>query len=533
MAKFSKDKWIESLCDRFGKLKAARGNWENYWSSLAPFVIPAEDEIHTYLNRTIGAEKNLRMYDSSAMHFNELLASAMHSMLTNAATMWFEITSGDPEIDKDEEARKHLQVVVQILHNIINNSNFHVEVHPYYLGLGSFGTSFLHCVEDDEDVVRFKNRHIFGAIIDTNDRGLVDTAFIPYKMTFRNVLNAFGEDALSKDQLKRMKDNMEEETTILLAILPRRHRDRRRKDAKNMPYATLYIWEEEKVLLKESGNQEQPFACSRWSVASEEKHGRSPAMKTLPDNRMLQQVMKTTIRGAQKMVDPPLMQPDDSFITPNTQPGGLNTFRAGTEDFIRPLLTGGNPNLGLDIMSDLRNRIKQGFYIDQLQLPQGPQKTATEVNALLQEQLKLFGPILGRQEHEFLSPIINRVLGIAKRKGLLPDPPEILAKANLTVRFSSQVAKAQRLAEIQSIDQFMMSVANVAQFKPGAIDYIDESEYVKIASIAYNAPPSLLKSKKDVEAEQKALAEQQQQQQQLDQAQQGATIAKDMAQTGG
>lgn len=527
------DKWIEELCSRYGMLKSKRGNWENYWEDLAKFTIPAEDEVHTFLNRTKGAENNLRMYDSTAMHYNELLASALHSMLTNAATSWFELTTGNPKIDKDEEARKHLQSVVEIIHGIINNSNFHVEVHPYYLGLGSFGTSFIHCVEDDEDIIRFKHRQIFGAIVDTNHKGLIDTAFIPYKMTYRNMVDQFGDKMLSADQKRKVKEKPDEETTIVMAILPRRHRDSKKKDAKNMPFATLYIWEEEKMLLKESGNQEQPFASSRWSVATEEIYGRSPSMKTLPDIRMLQQIMKTTIRGAQKMVDPPLMTPDDSFITPNTQPGGLNTFRAGTEDFIRPLLTGGNPGLGLDIMADLRNRIKQGYFIDQLQLPQGPQKTATEVNALLQEQLRLFGPILGRQEHEFLSPLINRVLGIAIRKGLLPDPPEILAKQALTVRFSSQVAKAQRLAEIQSVDQFLMSVANVAQFKPGAVDFIDEAEYVKIASIAYQVPPSLLKSEKTVQAEQEAQAKQVQEQQQLDQAQQGAGIAKDMAQTGG
>jgi len=523
---------IKAMTERFSSLKSRRGNWESYWSSLAAYVIPAEDEIYTFLNRTHGAEKNLRMYDSSAAHYNELLASALHSMLTNPATNWFELTTGDRKLDADDDVKDHLQEVSDIIHNSINNSNFHTEAHTYYLGLGSFGTSFMHIMEDDEDDVRFKTRQIFGAYVDSNHKGFIDTAYIPYKMSHRNMLAKFGEDAFTTDQARRLNKEPNEKTTILMVITPRGDIDIAKKDAKNMAFAGYYIWESEDHLMKETGFREQPFVCSRWALATDEDYGRSPAMKTLPDNRMIQQIMKTTIRGAQKIVDPPLLVPDDSVMSPNTTPGGLNSFRAGTEDFIRPLQTGGQPGLGLEIMTDIRSRIKQGFFIDQLQLPEGPQKTATEVNAILQEQLRLFGPVLGRQENEFLKVLINRVLGILKRKGKLPtEIPEALQGKNLSVRFSSQIAKAQRLAEAQSVDAFLGGIANVAQFKPQVLDYIDEAGYVEFSASAHNVPSSILRKKKEVEAIQKAQAEQGEKQQALQEGQQEVDIAATAAKT--
>lgn len=520
------EKLIHGLMRRFDHLKSKRGDWESYWGNLARYVIPAENEVHTYLNRSVGAEKNLQLYDSSAVHYNELLASALHSMLTNPATTWFELSTGVKELDENSEVRAYLQKVVAVIHNIFNNSNFHTEAHNYYLGLGSFGTSFLHIMEDDEDVVRFKNRQVFGAYIDQSYKGFVNTAYLPFKLSNRNLLEKYGDRNIPEETLKKMTKNLDEEQEVVLIIIPRSKYDGRRKDAKNMPFASYHVMTDGKILLKESGYQEQPFACSRWSVATEEMYGRSPSMKTLPDNRMLQQIMRTTIRGAQKIVDPPLLIPDDSTVAPNTTPGGMSSYRAGTQDFVRPLQTGGNPGLGLEMMSDVRERIKQGYYIDQLQLPQGPQKTATEVNALLQEQLKLFGPILGRQENEFLKPMINRQLGIMKRKKLMPaDMPDVLAKAALNVTFSSQIAKAQRLSEIQSVDTWLMSMANMAQFKPEAVIYIDEAGYAKYSARVYNVPSDIIRSDEEVKKIQDAQAKAAQEQQKLDQAGQEAEIA--------
>jgi hypothetical protein len=110
--------------------------------------------------------------------------------------------------------------------------------------------------------------------------------------------------------------------------------------------------------------------------------------------------------------------------------------------------------------------------------------------------------------------------------------PEVLRDKDITVRFSSQIAKAQRLAEIQSVDTFLASIANMAQFKPEVLNYIDEAAYVKIASQSYNVPASLIRSQKKVDEIQKAQAEAGAKQEELANAQQESEVAKNVAQAG-
>lgn len=75
-----------------------------------------------------------------------------------------------------------------------------------------------------------------------------------------------------------------------------------------------------------------------------------------------------------------------------------------------PMQTGGRPDLGLDIIKDLQMRIREIFFVDQLQLNIGPQMTATEVMQRTEEKLRLMGPVVGRAENELLSPLIIRCL---------------------------------------------------------------------------------------------------------------------------
>jgi hypothetical protein len=96
-------------------------------------------------------------------------------------------------------------------------------------------------------------------------------------------------------------------------------------------------------------------------------YGRSPAMNALPDVKMLNTMSKTTIKAAQKQIDPPLMVPDDGFVLPvRTVPGGLNFYRSGTRERIEPLNIGANNPIGLQMEEQRRKAIRENFFVDQL-----------------------------------------------------------------------------------------------------------------------------------------------------------------------
>ena len=379
----------------------------------------------------------------------------------------------------------------------------------------SFGTGVLFTLEDDDNVVRFDSKPIYAYYIQENAKGIVDEVSSMEKMTVRKAFDKFGRDAF-KDEAEKLEKDMEQKIEILHCVLPRKESERIGFGAKSHPFASIYVWAEKQMIVMESGYKEFPFVVPRWMKLSDEIYGRSPSMKALPDIKMLNAVMKTTIRGAQKIVDPPLMVPDDGVLgRVNSTPGGLNTYRAGTDDRIFPLATGGNPGIGVDIMEDIRSRIKQHYFVDQFQLREGPQMTATEVNARVEMQLRLLGPVLGRLHFEFLQPLVGRVLSIMQRKKLLPEnPPAELTQGSLDIEvfFTSQIAKAQRSSEANNLLEFLASAQPIVEFDPKAADIIDIDKTIRKVAILKGVPEDIFRDEDEIEElrEQRAQAEQQQ-----------------------
>ena len=527
MSTHSKDDEAKKLLERYKGLKGSRTNWDEHWRDVARYVIPNKENVYDFKTRATGDKKRLRLYDSSAAHYNELLASALHSMLTNPSVQWFELTSGDREIDKNIKVKRYLQEVVRRIHQILNNTNFQTEIHEVYLDLGSFGTGAMLIEEDDELVMNFSSRPIYQFYIEENFQGEVDTFFIELILNGRQMLQKYGEEALGEDICKICKKKPDEKHSVIMAVMPNKDMDKSKPldSAKNKPYSSIHVHEKKCKVLKKSGFDEFPAVFPRWMKDSMEIYGRSPGMKALPEIKMINAMMRTIIRSAQKMVDPPLMIPDDSFMNFNTKPGGLNPYRSGTQDKVYAIETRGQIGLGLEILSDTRDRIKESYFIDQLQLREGPQMTATEVNARTDEHLRLLGPILGRLHFELLQPLIVRIIGIMKRNNHLPpNPPEELAGRVPQVFYSSQIARAQKVAEGQNFNRFFGGIAGMAEGMPEILDNIDVDGVARYLADIYGAPTETLKEEKDVK-------KQREQRQQEQQAMQQAAMEQEEAKT--
>ena len=253
----------------------------------------------------------------------------------------------------------------------------------------------------------------------------------------------------------------------------------KKKDKLNKPFGSCYIDLDGQHLIAEGGFDEFPFMVPRFLKSSNEVYGRSPSMTALPDIKMLNEMSKTTIKAAQKQVDPPLLVPDDGFVLPvRTVPGGLNYYRAGTRDRIEPLNIGANNPIGLNMEEQKRRAIREAFFIDQLLLGQGPQMTATEVVQRNEEKMRLLGPVLGRLTSELLRPLINRAFRILLRNEQLPPMPEYLEGVDIEIEYVSPLAKAQRTSDLSGILR-ALEIAIPLQQQAPVFDYINSDKLIK------------------------------------------------------
>jgi hypothetical protein len=212
---------------------------------------------------------------------------------------------------------------------------------------------------------------------------------------------------------------------------------------------------------------------------------------------------KTTIKAAQKVVDPPLLVADDGVMLPvRTTPASLNyaRFLADGGDPIRPLQTNANVGLGLNMEEARRAAIRKSFYADHLQIAGSPQMTATEVLQRTEEKLRVLGPMLGRLQSEFLSPLIGRVYGLMARSGRLPPPPPVLANVPMEIVFVSPIARAQRSIEAQGLLRLMEIAGPLAQFQPDLVDNINADAALRHLWTLFSVPQSLLRDRQEVAA---------------------------------
>ena len=516
----------KTIMARFDRLKTGRQNWETHWQEVADYMQPRKADVTR--TRSKGDKRTELVFDSSPIQAVELLAASLHGMLTNPSTPWFSLRYKDQGLDMDDEAKLWLEGVTETMYTAFNRSNFQQEIFELYHDLITFGTAAMFIEEDQGDLLKFSTRHINEIYITENDKGRIDTVYRKFKITLRAAAQQFG-DSLSEEARNKVEKDPFDEIDILHAVYPRQDFNPTKKDKENMEFESVYVEYKNGNELSVGGFVEFPFVVPRYLKASHEIYGRSPAMTALPDVKMLNEMSKTTIKAAQKQVDPPLLVPDDGFLLPvRTVPGGLNFYRSGTRDRIEPLNIGANNPLGLNMEEQRRTAIRNVFYVDQLLMQQGPQMTATEVIQRNEEKMRLLGPVLGRLQSELLKPMIDRCFAILLRNNQFAQAPDFLSGQDIEIEYVSPLAKAQKGTELSSITRAIEILGSLANVAP-VFDYINFDALVKHVADLVGVPQKVLKLQSQVNAEREQAAQQQEQMAQMQQLQQVAKAGGDIA----
>ena len=524
-------KFSQELKDNMSRLQAKRQVWESHWQEVADYMLPRKSDVNT--ERTRGDKRNIKIYDSTAVHSLELLASSLHGMLTSNSQRWFQLRYKEAILNDSDEAKEWLEDAMDKMMIAFHRSNFQQEIFENYHDLIAFGTSCLFIEEDDQDIVRFSARHIKEIYITENERGFVDTIYRKFKLTAKAVLEKFGKDNVSKDTIVKFQKTPFDDIEIVHVVRPRSVFDPNKLDKNNMPFQSVYMEYETGHIISIGGYREFPYVVPRYLKASNEIYGRSPGMNSLPDVKVLNTMVKVSLKAAQKQVDPPLLVPDDAMILPvRTAPGSLNYYRSGSRDRIESLNIGANNPLGLNMEDQRRRSISRTFHVDQLLIQENRTMTATEVMQRNQEKMKILGPVIGRLQQELLQPLIIRVFNIMLRNKLFLAAPEILTNQEVDIEYVSPVAIAQKGSQLEGIMRGLEIFGSISQLAP-VTDYIDENGLVKQIINVLGLPAKMIKSDKQVQElravrqqEQAAQAQMQQEMMQSEQMKNAAPLVQ-------
>ncbi|NDV19917.1 head-tail adaptor [Pseudodesulfovibrio sp. JC047] len=494
-----------SLLTRFSGLEELRQPWVSSWQELTEYMLPRKNSFTALggVSSFRGQTGDERIFDSTPMYALELLASSLGGLLTNPSLPWFDISVKDRQLADSSEVRAFLQEARERMVSVFNaeDSGFQTHVHELYLDVALLGTAVMYVEADTTTFVRFSTRPLGEVYVAESIRGQVDTVYRKYEISTRQAIQEWGSRC-SDETKRKAEDKPDEPVEILHAVYPRSDRNPTGFGVANFPYASVYMETKNNHIVEESGYLEMPYMVPRWAKATGETYGRGPGQTALSDTRVLNAMARTALMAAEKMSDPLLMVPDDGFLGPvRSGPGGLSYYRAGSSDRIEALPVHVDLGATEEMMNQRRESIRRIFLSDQI-APEGPAVTATEAVIRQSEKMRVLGPVLGRLQTEFLSPLIKRVFRIMLRCGGLPPFPEGLSPEDLDVHYTSPVARAQKQYEAQGLSQTMEYLSPLVGGADafGIMDNFDTDRVARHVAELFDTPSDYLKPQEDVAA---------------------------------
>lgn len=507
----------QRLLARKSALWSERSSWITHWREISDFQQPRAGRF-VVTDRNKGDKRANHILDNTAVFAARTLAAGLMSGVTSPARPWFRLEIADKDMMESGAVKSWLHDVATLLRAIFASSNTYRSLHTIYEELGLFGTGATIVLPDFENVLHHYPLTVGEYALATNSRGEVDTLCREFQLTVGQMVEQFGRNACSQ-AVRNVFDRGSYDSWVdtIHMIEPRRSRDLKKRDARNMKFASIYFepgkenWDQ---FLGESGFKRFPALCPRWVVTGNDVYGTSPGMECLGDVKQLQHQQLRKGQAIDYQVNPPLQVPTKYKEASRARlPGGV--FYVDTLGNDKGVRSAFDVNLNLQHLlvdiQDVRERIRSAYYADLFLMLANDNRsgiTATEVAERHEEKLLMLGPVLERLHNELLSPLIDTAFEYAVQANILPEPPPELEGVDLNVEFISVLAQAQRAVATQGMDRLLGTVSQMAAVKPEVLDKIDFDQVVDDYGSAYGVNPKIIVPDDQVQAmrEQRAAA---------------------------
>lgn len=502
------DPTLSRLIREWEYMEAIQSPHKPLWQELSDYILPRRADITT--KRFPAQKAPIRLFDSTAPHANELLASTFSGTLTPESERWFSLRMQNEELNEEVEVAEWLHVCSTRMFSALNQSNFSAENHENYLDLGCFGITGLVCTE--KSIVTptfnglvFKAHQVGDFVIAEDEHGRVNQFGRNLNYTLAQAVRAFGEGAFDESTIAKYKANPHEKANIKHMVMPRGPEE---TDifSEEFDFSSYYIDFDKKRLLSKGGFHEFPGMFPRWTKVAGDIYGYSQGYIALPDIRSLNKSRELSLRALAKHIDPPLLVRDDGVIGQvNTGASMPTIIRGDPNTAVVPMQSGGKYDIVQVEEQMLVQSILKIFYADLVAFLDKKYMTAMEVEKQLEMMYRRLGPVIGRLVTEYLAPLINRVFMMMLRRGAFPPIPEVLIMAHqagqgdIDVVYEGPLAKAQRGGSLAAIEKAYALWANIAAVQPEIMDIPNATKIGRFIGQASGLPNQLMNDQKEID----------------------------------
>ena len=524
----------DSILRRWTQLKTERAPYVDQWLEISRYITPASGRFLTQDSPTnLSRSRWNRIYNNTATRAANILAAGLMSGMTDPASQWFALTTGDPKLDSSPAVKQYVDDVQRIMEMAFTRTNTYQALHHGWREVGTMGVMAIVILEDPVNGFYCVPLVAGEYAIGVNFRGEPDTLYRRFSMTAGQLVSKYGRKVVGRNVLMCYdQKEFDKRFRVIHAIEPRFDRDPTKIDNRNMPWRSVVMLldgnDEGDGILEESGYHEFPAVVGRWGASGSDIYSEeAPGMVALGDVKQLQHQELQKGNGIDFQVDPPKILPTSAKDKEvDFLPGGISYVdMPNSAHQVQSAF-----NVGLNLqhltadMAEVMQRINQAFNVDLFLMLSGSTKnmTATEVAERHEEKLMMLGPVLSRLNHEVLRPLIERCFNILQRAGQIPPAPPELVGQQLNIEYTSMLARSQRAIRANGLTQFLGMVGQIAQFKPEVLTKINPFQAVNEYADYYSVAPSVVVPDEEAQAAIQAQQQAAQQQAQAEQMQQGA-----------
>ena len=467
---------VRDILQEFSQYVAWRSTFGGQWEEAAELILPTSRNTFFYGNYFWqGQKKTYQQIDASGMLALHRFAAICDSLLTPRNQTWHSLTANNDYVMKDRATRLWFDEVTKILfkYRYAPNANFSSQNNSNFQSLGAFGNATMFIDQFDgrnyggQMGLRYKAVPLGETFYGENHQGQVDRIIRWFRMTAYQAVQRWGIENLPAALHAPLEQHSQWLYNFLHCVRPRKDYDPKRLDVQSLPFESWYVSVEgQSLMAPEGGFRVFPFAVSRYDQTPLEVYGRGPAQMVLPALKTLNAQKATFLKQGHRAADPVLLTADDGIVDFNLRPGALNKGAVSADGkLLVQTLPTGNIQVNEKMMDMERSIINDVFLVTLFQiLTETPQMTATEVIERVNEKGILLAPTIGRQQSEYLGPLINRELDILSRmvpSPLPPMPPRLReAQGEYAVTYTSPLARAQQAQEAAG---FMRTVESVKE----------------------------------------------------------------------
>jgi hypothetical protein len=477
----------EAIRKSYERAREKRQAWESLWRECYAYAQPQRG-FGLGPEFSPGRRYNESLFDGTAPDAVEQLAASLLAELTPPWSQWFSFRPGhDVPEDQRVPLSGRLESLAARVRGHFDRSNLAVEIHQCFLDLATIGTATLMFQEapiGEASAFRFAAVPAAEMLVDGDQNGQIRHHFRTSSLTLPSLRGRYPEATLPAWAIEECERDPERRLAVIEAVQPQ---------AGGFAFAAILAHSSadgsRDCLLAEGLFEQSPFLTFRWVKGAGELYGRSPVMTALPDIKTANKVVELILKNASIAVTGIWLADDDGVLNPSNirlVPGSIIPKAVGSAG-LTPLQAPGRFDVSQLVLDDLRGRIRHTLLTDRLGPVVSRAMTATEVLERSGEMTRLLGAIFGRLQAELLNPLLQRAVGILRRRGELPD----LALDGRTVELQSRAPLA-RIQAREDVRNVLMWLDSISRLGPAATQSVDVAATARWLGANLGVPDELV-----------------------------------------